>query len=66
MSQTMEQPRMFGTLNDEERKDVLTKFYDRMKDTLQKIVKPDGSKESPAKTCADLFAAFPEKLTGIF
>jgi len=27
-------------------------------------MKPDGGKNSPAKTCRDLFVAYPDKLSG--
>lgn len=60
-----EPPRMFGgPMNDEERKEVLTKLYGQVKTSLQKLVKPDGEKTSPARTCSELFATYPEKLTG--
>lgn len=37
-----------------ERKEVVMKAYERLKVSLDKFLKPDGSKEAPAKTCADI------------
>lgn len=40
------------------------KAYENLKSSFQKLVKPDGEKNSPAKTCRDLFVAYPDKLSG--
>lgn len=64
MSQTGEPPRMFGPLNDEERKEVLTKIYDQVKTSLKDIKKANGEKDFPARTCGELFATYPEKPSG--
>lgn len=64
-SPTDDSQRMFGRpLNDEERKEALTKIHDQVKISLQKLTKPDGGKDSPAKTCSELFATYPEKPSG--
>lgn len=40
------------------------KAYEKLKSSFQKLMKPDGEKNSPAKTCRDLFVAYPDKLSG--
>ena len=63
---TTEEPqRVYGPLNDEERKEILNKLFDQVKVTLQNLDRRDGEKDSPAKTCRELFATYPEKPTGV-
>jgi len=58
---------MFGKdITEKERKELLLKAYENLKLSFQKLVKPDGQKDSPAKTCRDLFIAYPNKLSGEF
>ncbi|TGZ53900.1 Collagen alpha-2(I) chain [Temnothorax longispinosus] len=60
-----EPPRIFGKdIPEKERRELLLKAYENLKSSFQKLVKPDGEKNSPAKTCRDLFAAYPDKLSG--
>lgn len=48
-------PRFFKEdMSLEERKKIVTKAYERLKVSLDKFLKPDGSKEAPAKTCGDI------------
>lgn len=60
-----EPPRIFGKeITEKERRELLLKVYENLKSSYQKLVKPDGEKNSPAKTCRDLFVAYPNKLSG--
>lgn len=60
-----EPTRLFGKeITEEERKDLVLKAYEQLKSSFQKFVKPDGKKNSPAKTCRDLFLAHPDKTSG--
>lgn len=60
-----EPPRIFNKdITEEERRELLMKAYEKLKSSFQKLVKPDGEKNSPAKTCRDLFIAYPDKLSG--
>lgn len=53
-------------MTEEERKELILKAYKQLKSSFQKFVKPDGRKSSPAKTCRDLYTAYPDKLSGQF
>lgn len=60
-----EPARNFGKdLTDEERKEIFSKTYERLKSSINNIIKPDGQKSSPAKTCGHLFENYPDKLSG--
>lgn len=60
-----EPPRLFGKdISNEERRELVTKAYEQLKASYEKIVKPNGEKNAPAKTCRDLFVAHPEKSSG--
>ncbi|KYM93308.1 Collagen alpha-2(I) chain [Atta colombica] len=60
-----EPPRIFSKdITEKERRELLLKAYENLKLSFQKLMKPDGEKNSPAKTCRDLFAAYPDKLSG--
>lgn len=60
-------PRLFGKdLSEDDRKAMVTKAYAQLKTSFQKMMKPDGEKNAPAKTCRDLFAAYPDKPSGQF
>jgi len=37
---------------------------EELKETVQMLAKPDGSKENPARTCRDIKSNYPEKATG--
>jgi collagen type II alpha len=47
-----------------ERKETVMKAYERLKVSLDKFLKPDGSKEAPAKTCGDIKHHHPELESG--
>lgn len=48
-------PRFFKEdMTSSERKAIVMKAYERLKISLDKFLKPDGSKDAPAKTCGDI------------
>jgi len=51
-------------ITDDERRDLITKAYEQLKTSFKKYIKPEGTKESPAKTCRDLSFAHPELPSG--
>lgn len=51
-------------LTDEERRKLVETAYEKLKATFGTFKKPDGKQSSPAKTCRDLFAAYPEFTSG--
>lgn len=58
-------PRFFrDDMSESERKEIVMKAYERLKVSLNKFLKPDGSKEAPAKTCADIKYHHPEFESG--
>ena len=57
--------RMFaGDLSSEEQKKMVLQAYRKLKETFADFSKPDGDKETPAKTCRDLLSAHPDKPSG--
>lgn len=57
--------RLFGKqLSDQERRELVTKAYENLKASFDRFKKPDGGKNFPAKTCRDLFAAYPDYKSG--
>ncbi len=56
---------MFGPeLTTEEQKHLVLKAYKKLKETFDDFARPKGDKNTPAKTCRDLKAAFPNKTSG--
>ena len=51
-------------LNEEELKTLVISAYKKLKDSFAEFQTPDGDKNTPAKTCRDLFVAHPEKPSG--
>jgi len=51
-------------LTSDEQKRLVMNAYNKLKDTFEGFVKPDGSKNSPAKTCRDINVAYPDKPSG--
>lgn len=47
-----------------ERKAIVMKAYERLKVSLDKFLKPDGSQEAPAKTCGDIKHHHPDFESG--
>ena len=59
-----EPARLGKDLTDDERKEIVLMAYNQLQDKFKTLMKPDGSAESPAKTCRDLAAAYPDKENG--
>lgn len=58
-------PRFFkDDMTLEERKKIVMKAYEQLKVSLDKFLKPDGSKEAPAKTCGDIKDHHPQFESG--
>lgn len=53
-----------GELSSEDQKKLVLQAYRKLKETFADFSKPDGDKETPAKTCRDLLAAHPDKPSG--
>lgn len=51
-------------MTEEEKQELILKTYKQLKSSFQKFIKPDGDKNSPAKTCRDLYTAYPDKASG--
>ncbi len=43
---------------------MVLQAYRKLKETFADFSKPDGDKETPAKTCRDLLSAHPDKPSG--
>lgn len=57
--------RLFGQeITDDERRDLITKAYEQLKTSYKKFLRPEGTKESPAKTCRDLSYTHPDLPSG--
>lgn len=57
--------RLFGKeVTEQERRDLVIKAYENLKQSFERFKKPNGQKNSPAKTCRDLFVAYPEYASG--
>lgn len=50
--------------SEEERRDLLIKAFDHLKMSFEKLNKPNGQKNTPAKTCNDLSMAYPKLESG--
>lgn len=64
-----EPARMFGNgngLTEEERREIVMKAYEQLKASFEKFKKPTGDKTAPAKTCRDLFKAYPDYKSGSY
>jgi collagen type II alpha len=53
-----------GDLTTDEQKQMVIRAYKNLKETFDAISKPEGDKNSPAKTCKDLNMAHPDKPSG--
>lgn len=51
-------------LSESEKKILISKTYNHLKEALQKIMKPDGTKQYPGKTCRDIKIAHPNTQSG--
>lgn len=58
-------PRFFkDDMTPAEKKEVVMKAYEKLKVSLNKFLKPDGQKDSPAKTCYDIRYNHPDFKSG--
>lgn len=51
-------------LTDDEKRAIVFKAYENLKERFEKFKKPNGEKDYPAKTCRDLAVAYPEYESG--
>lgn len=57
--------RMFGpAMTEAEKKDLVVRAYRNLRASYEEFVRPDGGKNTPAKTCKDLHATYPDKPSG--
>jgi len=60
-----EPARMFAPdLSDEDKKNLVIRAYKKLKNSFEEFKKPDGGKNTPAKTCKDLLSNYPDKESG--
>lgn len=53
-----------SNMTNEEKRAIVFKAYDNLKERFEKFKKPNGEKDFPAKTCRDLAVAYPEFKSG--
>ena len=53
-----------GDLTTDEQKQMVIRAYNNLKRTFEEFAKPEGGKDTPAKTCRDLKIAHPDKPSG--
>lgn len=53
-------------MTEAERQKLILNAYDRLKQSFTKFKKPNGDQDYPAKTCKDLFIAYPDLESGIY
>lgn len=51
-------------MTNDEKRAIVFKAYENLKERFEKFKKPTGEKEYPAKTCRDLAVAYPEYKSG--
>lgn len=58
--------RLFGDdrFNEDERRELLVKAFDELKTSFKRLLKPNGQKNTPAKTCHDLANDYPNLTSG--
>lgn len=54
-----------GEITEAERHELIIKAYKNLVSSFEKFKKPNGEKNYPAKTCKDLYAAYPDLESGI-
>lgn len=52
-------------MTETERRKLILTAYQKLKTSFEKFKKPNGDKDYPAKTCKDLYAAYPDFESGI-
>lgn len=57
--------KIFGKeITEKDRRELVLKAYEQLKASFERFRKPDGTKQSPGKTCRDIFVAYPNYKTG--
>ena len=51
-------------MSETERRELIFNAYKKFKTSFEKFKKPNGEKDNPAKTCKDLYAAYPDLESG--
>lgn len=51
-------------MTEKERRQLILNAYKKLKTSFEKFKKPNGEKDYPAKTCKDLYAAYPDLESG--
>lgn len=51
-------------MTETEKRQMILSAYKKLKTSFEKFKKPNGEKENPAKTCKDLYAAYPDFKSG--
>lgn len=51
-------------LSDEEKQAMVIKAFEHLKASFERLRRPNGQQSAPAKTCRDLFAAYPDYKSG--
>lgn len=58
-------PRVFGKeLTPAETRELIDKAYEQLKTSFERLKKPNGQKNSPGRTCRDIWAAYPDSQSG--
>lgn len=52
-------------MTETEKSQLILTAYKKLKTSFEKFKKPNGEKDSPAKTCKDLYAAYPDFGSGM-
>lgn len=47
-------------MTETEKSQLILTAYKKLKTSFEKFKKPNGEKDNPAKTCKDLYAAYPD------
>jgi len=51
-------------MSDEEKKSLVIRAYKNLKESFEEYARPNGEKNTPAKTCKDLATTYPDKESG--
>lgn len=52
-------------MTESEKQKIILSAYKKLKNSFEKFKKPNGEKENPAKTCKDLYVAYPDFKSGM-
>lgn len=52
-------------MTEQERHQLILNAYKKLKTSFEMFKKPNGVKDNPAKTCKDLYAAYPDLESGM-